>query len=603
VTASGQDADQHLGNEGDAEQSSPARDPQKDILILRRSVNELRESLAADNRTISELREETARRRQAEDEIRNALDASNRTVSELRDDAARQRHVEDQLHAALTSSTKTIFDLRVLVVRLDAESAALRLELQELIRSTSWKISSPIRMIGRRLPRLARVGRNILRPFWRMAHLAFGRREPVVTRSCGSSRFSIESAIFPSPQAAPRVPSKLACLQSNSLVRFGTLQDSVGSSFILVAADMPPMFDKHSGALRLYNIMRIFAETGRRLLFASEMTRERFDAFAAPTHDRVSYEKRLSAIGVEKIAYGVEEIETLLGSIGNDVQWAFLSFPMVAHRLISRVRAHAPWASIIYDMVDFHWLRMAREAELKSDMSLLSAADHMRAIELTNARAADTTIAISEEERRALLELDPNLLVQVVPNVFDMPSVIRSNLTDRSGLLFVGGFSHAPNADAVFWFVTKVWPLIHRQRPDLKFCIAGSNTPDEIFALENQPGVDVVGYVPDLTDLFCRSRVFVAPLRYGAGLKGKIGQSMAYGLPVVTTRVGAEGMGVQDGKHLLIADTVETFIAAVLRLVDDDELWSRLEANGRKLIESTQSFQVVRTKVEELLNG
>jgi O-antigen biosynthesis protein len=105
-----------------------------------------------------------------------------------------------------------------------------------------------------------------------------------------------------------------------------------------------------------------------------------------------------------------------------------------------------------------------------------------------------------------------------------------------------------------------------------------------------------------LTGLFAYSRMSVAPLRYGAGVEGKVGQSIAFGLPVVTTKIGAEGMALEDGKHILIADEPEEFAAAVLRLATDDELWRRLQANGRDFIADSQSIDAVRGKLRALMN-
>lgn len=172
----------------------------------------------------------------------------------------------------------------------------------------------------------------------------------------------------------------------------------------------------------------------------------------------------------------------------------------------------------------------------------------------------------------------------------------------RSGLLFVGGFQHPPNLDAVLWFVHDIWPRILSQDREMVLRIVGSDLSEGIVSVLKQPGVEVLGYVPDLTGLFAYSRMSVAPLRYGAGVKGKVGQSIAFGLPVVTTKIGAEGMALEDGKHILIADEPEEFAVAVLRLATDDELWRRLQANGRDFIADSQSIDAVRGKLRALMN-
>jgi glycosyltransferase involved in cell wall biosynthesis len=464
-----------------------------------------------------------------------------------------------------------------------------------------------------------------MRPFWRLAYIVLRRSEPVIARS--SVIPLIPEDAFSSPASpdsdAPRPSEPMeqqpaagehfdaARVQStkeplplapDAMAAFNALQSVPGRKLVLVAADAPPMFDKHAGGLRLYNTVRIICEMGWSVVFASEAAREKFNGIAGSVEDRKRYERLLYDAGVEQIVYGAEETEALLRAIGDRLRWAFLSFALVAEQLIPKVRIHAPWATVIYDMVDFHALRMHREAQLTSNTNLKAAADRMHAVELMNARTADVTVAVSEAERQALLEIEPNLVVDVIPTVFDIPPGIRLDIDGRSGLLYVGGFWHTPNVDAVLWFVREVWPLIRRERPDMIFRVAGSNPSDEILALRGQPGIEVLGYVPDLTDLFATSRMSVAPLRYGAGVKGKVGQSMVYGLPVVATSVGAEGMAIENGKHILVADTPEEFAAAVLRLASDDDLWRTLQKNGRHFIEGAQSLDVLRNTLKALMN-
>jgi ubiquinone/menaquinone biosynthesis C-methylase UbiE/glycosyltransferase involved in cell wall biosynthesis len=475
-----------------------------------------------------------------------------------------------------------------------AERVAL---LQEILNSTSWRIAAPIRMVGRLFPKLARAGRKILRSIWRVAYKT---EEP--TAAQGSQFVSVASVKLESVAQESQFVS-VASVKLESVARFSLLQSTAGKRLILVAADAPPMFDQQSGALRLYTMMRILFEAGWRLAFASEMTRASFNAIAGSAVNRKRYESRLREIGVEKIAYGREEINALLEAEGSGIRWALLSFPGVAHNLIPWIKVHAPWASIIYDMVDFHYIRMTREADLKSDEVIRSSALQMRKIEIANARTSDVTIAVSEDERQAVLKLDPSVVVKVVPNIFEIPADSDPKLASRKNLLFVGGFAHIPNIDAVQWFVEQVWPLIHQKRPNLKFIIAGSAAPQGVLNLAKRPGVEVVGYVEDLTPLFRRARVFVAPLRYGAGVKGKVGQSMAQGLPIVATRIAAEGMNAVGGKDLLIADEPAAFAAVVIRLLDDDPLWLQLRENGRELVRQTQSIEVTRIKLGNILNG
>ena len=348
-------------------------------------------------------------------------------------------------------------------------------------------------------------------------------------------------------------------------------------------------------------MMRILFEGGWRLSFASEATRADSEVLAGSSVNRERYESRLREIGVQNIAYGQEEINAFLEAEGNGIRWVLLSSPNAAHNLIPRIRIHAPWASIIYNTVDFNYLQMRHQAHLNSDGTIRSSALQMREIEIANARTSDLTLVISEDKRQALLELDPSLVVKVVPNIFEVPADSDPELSNRENLFFVGGFAQASNVDAVQWFVEQIWPLICR--PNLKLIIAGGAAPEGVLKLAKRPGVEVLGPIDDLTPFFRRSRVFVAPLRIDAGVKREVGQSMAQGLPIVGTKIATEGMNAVNGKHLLVADEPAAFAAAVIRLLDDDTLWIQLRTNSKELMMQTQSVEAARIKLGGILNG
>jgi len=374
------------------------------------------------------------------------------------------------------------------------------------------------------------------------------------------------------------------------------------SGWVLIADHFPPLYDQQSGGLRLKTLIDIIGEQGWPMVFASRSTRSALPGVLSTEAGRAHYETALRIAGVSRFAYGIDEVDAMMAELGTNLRYAFLSFPQVAHDFIPCVRFHCPAATIIYDMVDFHAVRMAREAALKQDAELLAKAEEIKAMEVAAARAADITIAISNEEKSAMLDLVPSAVVEILPNVFMMPTTVQSGVGKRSGLLFVGGFWHRPNGDAVTWFVDSIWPLIRSQIPECRFRIAGSNPGDDVRDLALVPGVEVLGFVPDLTPLFNSARVFVAPLRYGAGVKGKVGQSLVHGLPVVTTSIGAEGMNLRNGEHALIADDPDMFASQVVRLLCDDDLWARLQERGQALARSNFSVESVRGKVADLFH-
>jgi glycosyltransferase involved in cell wall biosynthesis len=150
---------------------------------------------------------------------------------------------------------------------------------------------------------------------------------------------------------------------------------------------------------------------------------------------------------------------------------------------------------------------------------------------------------------------------------------------ERGNIVFVGGYQHTPNVDAVHYFVTEVMPLLRKRLPGVHFYAVGSNPPADIQEL-SASDVIITGFVEDLTSVLNKMRVSVAPLRYGAGIKGKIGTALAAGLPVVATSLAAEGMSLIDGENILVADGPEALANAVGRIYEDETLWNRLSQNG-----------------------
>lgn len=372
---------------------------------------------------------------------------------------------------------------------------------------------------------------------------------------------------------------------------------------ILVASDVLPQHDQSSGGLRLTNLIAMIGKQGRPVIFVSLASISKLPGALANEQVRAPYEALLRQAGVTDIIYGAREFEALLANENLDLCCAFLSFPQVAQALMPQIRSRQPKARIIYDMVDFHASRMEREAALTGDAVLAAQAAEMKTLEVSLAKAADLTIAISADEKKAVLELAPLAVVEVLPNIFEMPSAPPPGPQGRHGVMFVGGFWHRPNADAVAWFIKEIWPRVLAEAPDCRFFVAGSNPGHEVLAMGKTPNVEILGYVPDLEPLYNSARVCVAPLRFGAGVKGKVGQSMAHGLPVVATSVGAEGMQLRDGEHLLIADEPEAFARQVLLLLRDNELWLRTQKQAREFVDSRFSSQALTDKVGALFHG
>ncbi|WP_175534550.1 glycosyltransferase [Thiocapsa roseopersicina] len=349
---------------------------------------------------------------------------------------------------------------------------------------------------------------------------------------------------------------------------------------VLVIDWKPPTPDRDSGSYRMHMILELLREADQEVDFIADR----------PAED-TSYARALTRNGIS-VVVGHEAAISHLRSNGGRYRAVWISRPELAEIYLPIVRAFAVKARVIYDTVDLHWIRFERGIPFDDHPErLTNMADRYRRIELSNAQAADLTIAITPEEKRALLAQDPQLHVEILPNVHRLCACVTP-ASARQDLFFIGGFSHRPNVDAVIYFVRDILPLIHEQQAGIRFNIIGSDMPEEIHALASAL-VNPVGYVPDVTAWFEQSRVFVSPLRHGAGMKGKIGQSLSHGLPVVTTRIGAEGMGLTNEIDALIADDPRRFAQSVLRLYTDDSLWHRMSAAGQELIERHYSKEAV----------
>jgi len=470
------------------------------------------------------------------------------------------------------------------VAELQALNQEQRQLTTEIYASSSWRVTAPLR-------RLSTVTRGLFdKPV-----LADTLPPPEVARLPGAAT----RAARPDETAPSRLEA-LPCERPASMLD-PLKRDSRGD--LLVAADMPPLFDQAAGALRLSTLLSILAEAGWTVTFASRLGRQDLPEVFSTAEGMSRYEGPLQRQGVRRILYGLPEIEAYLQETPTQVDWAFLSFPWVARDIMPLVRARFPRALVAFDMVDFHGIRMTREAELQDDPIKLAEAKRMLDEELGLALAADVTVAVSEEERNALLDLAPLAVVKVVPCIFDVPSTPPPPLRDRAGLFFIGGFWHTPNGDGIKWFVERILPLVQAEVPDVMLRIAGSNMGDDVLALGIRPGVEVLGFVHEVEPLLDQHRVFVAPLRFGAGMKGKVAQSLVNGLPVVATKVGAEGMALVSGTHVLVADSETQFAEAVVRLLRDDDLWHRLSAQGQSHIKGTLSRKVVSEQLGALLCG
>jgi len=359
---------------------------------------------------------------------------------------------------------------------------------------------------------------------------------------------------------------------------------------VLVIDEATPRPDRDSGSLRLVNLMQLLRAEGAHVVFLP----------SDRAHDG-RYTEALQQSGVEVWhAPFIDRATAWLRRHGRRFDTVLVCRHFVAREFLPALREHAPQARIVFDSIDLHYLRERRGAEVAGDPGLLRAAERTRQLELDVIARSDVTLVVSESERVLLTQDAPAATVEVLSNLHRVAGPGQP-FAQRHDLVFVGGFRHPPNVDAVQWFVTSVFPLIQAKLPDVRFHCIGGDVPDEVASLSTQPGVMVHGHVPDITPYMDGARIAVAPLRYGAGVKGKVNLSMAHGQPVVATACAVEGMHLRAGEDVLVADAAQAFADAVLRLYGDQALWQQLAANGLRNVERHFSLDAGREVVRRVL--
>lgn len=369
-----------------------------------------------------------------------------------------------------------------------------------------------------------------------------------------------------------------------------------GKPKVLVIGKFPVMPDVAAGELRLWRMLQVLGETHQIVFLA-------IDAMGA---DR--YVRDLEDAGITVFQNDVDRWPSFgfghdlpngtrtvdLGGLltQNDFAFVYAYFPDVGSVYLPIVHQVRPETPVVVDSVDIGFQREWREIELKGDLAVLASFDRSRRTELATYRAADRVVVVTENDLEVLRAHVPGVELRVLPTVHPVEDTVPVR-DGRSGLLFIGGYSHRPNVDAAEWLVREIMPLVWAIHPETHVTLCGSAPPPELYALAGER-VTVAGWVPDTHPYLDQAAISLAPLRYGAGMKGKVGEALAYGLPVVTTSIGAEGMELTDGEHALIADDSASFAAAIVRLLSDAELWARLSRCGKEHADGRWGYAAIR---------
>ncbi|HBB88336.1 MAG TPA: hypothetical protein DC047_12035, partial [Blastocatellia bacterium] len=352
---------------------------------------------------------------------------------------------------------------------------------------------------------------------------------------------------------------------------------------IIVFDERVPSPDRDAGSLRMFLVLKTLAEWCQVV----------FVPFNRP--QSADYESALWKEGIET----AEAVDYRRLLKDKTVVAAIISRPSMAGVFIPRIRRANPSVKIVFDTVDLHFVRFQREYEISGDPKALANSKRYRKLERDFARASDLVWCASAEDKEVMMREVPERRIALVPTIHELREPGQT-FAARKDLLFIGNLAHRPNADAVLFFMQEVYPQIRELLPNVRLDIIGDN-PSAAIAAYDSDEVRVGGYVPDVDPYLRERRVFVAPLRFGAGIKGKVGEAMAHGIPVVTTSIGAEGFGLTHEVDVMIADDPSSFATAVAQLYSQPELWETIARNARLRIERHFTPDVIAETINNSL--
>lgn len=407
------------------------------------------------------------------------------------------------------------------------------------------------------------------------------------------------TAIWPSlppghdlPDAEPpdlSLPDEETLRLRERLRQEGWNRHGLGGGFVghaLVIDDALPRPDHDAGSIATFEQMQVLRRLGWRVTLC-------------PAHAPALDPREVAALGRLGIEVAAPpqhaSVTQYLQDHGAELDLVHVYRYSNAAMLLDRIRELAPRAKLVFATADLHFLRERRRAELAG----AEAPDAAQAEELRCMDASDATIVTSDYEYDLLRDkVDPGKLVLL--RWITRPAPPAEGFDARRDICFVGNFRHPPNLDGVTWFVGEVLPLARRRLPNLRLLLAGSDMPASMRDLAGE-AVDALGWVPDLARLFARVRLSVAPLRFGAGFKGKVATSLAHGLPVVGSGISLEGTGLRDGDGVAVADDPQDFADAIVRLHEDAALWAQQSARGLERVAALYSPEAATSVWREML--
>lgn len=347
---------------------------------------------------------------------------------------------------------------------------------------------------------------------------------------------------------------------------------------VLFMDNCVPMYDKDAGSFIAFEYIKILRDMGYKIIFWP-FNQAKIDP----------YTEELQQLGIE-VVYGGVNFTDYICENGKFIDIAIISRPDVARAFLNDVKQYSK-AKIMYLAVDLHFLREFRAAEV------------LKSTEENIMQNSDVSLFYSTKEVDLINKEFSNCKAEFIPWIQRIENRKPNEFRFRKGLIFLGNYYHPPNVDAVKWFHDQVFPILKEKIPDISVTLYGNNPPKDILDLHSID-FDVAGFLKEeeVINVYNSAKVFIAPIRFGAGFKGKIAKAMSHGLPVVTTNIGAEGMGVIDGENIMIADDAKGFAQKVEKVYKSKELWEKISKKSIEYIKNSYSIPNARKKLGRIIS-
>ena len=385
--------------------------------------------------------------------------------------------------------------------------------------------------------------------------------------------------------------SELEFQPSDDLDSFVASHRQRNQTIVVIIDDAVPRPDTNAGSQTIFSIVKYLSSNNIRVIF-----------WAAEINVEGKYQTALREMGVETHS-PKDDFFSWFHEHERHISTVLLSRPLVAKKYMPFLRDNFA-GKLAYYTHDLHYLRMKRAEEIKLESGKQRDSVQMQRIENDIFTNVDLILSPSDIESRIISKVVPDgKVVTVTAYMYHEHQVSRKgSYSNQKYLLFVGGFAHEPNVDAVRFLIQEIMPNIWKQRSDLKLFVVGSDFPMGLRDNLDER-ISVMGHVDVLTDIYSGAFASISPLRFGAGVKGKVVESLRFGIPVITSEVGIEGTNLKNGHEVLLAETSIDYSKTVLTLLESLDLWDKLSTNGNEYVKRNYNWEIAGRQVLELLTS